>query len=109
MKGSFEFAFIMTFVMMFLVLGLGLIRIMVQFQDARMAQERVIAHLEVLEVFDSPTLSQLATMYACHRCEVRYSFDAQNRIIVTVIFPIQLPIIDWEIKTRITSKTIPLF
>lgn len=109
MKGSFEFAFIMTFVMMFLVLGLGLIRIMVQFQDAKMVQERVIAHLEVLDDYEPQTLSQLTTEYACLRCELSYNFDAFNRIVVTVVFPIQLPVIDWEIRTRITAKTIPLF
>lgn len=109
MKGSFEFAFIMTFIMMFLVIGMGFIRIMIQFQDAKMVQERVIAHLEVMDHFDNNSLSSLALTHQCDLCEVIYDFDALNRITVTVIFPVRIPILDWEIQSRVIAKTIPLF
>jgi hypothetical protein len=109
MKGSFEFAFIMTFVMMFFVLGIGFIRIMVQYQDAKMLQERLIAHLEVMEHFDSKSLSILSQISQCELCEIHYEADETNRIEVIVSFPLKLPIIDWSIRTKIRAKTIPLF
>jgi hypothetical protein len=109
MKGSFEFAFIMTFVMMFFVLGIGFIRIMVQYQDARMLQERLVAHLEVMDKFDQESLSILSQMSQCEACTIHYEADEFNRIEVIVSFPLKLPILDWAIRTKIRSKTIPLF
>lgn len=108
MKGSFEFSFIMIFVMMFLVLGMGLIKIMVQYQDARMLQERIIAHIEVMESFDPIQLKPLTEMSSCYQCVVSYQADEHHRIEVTIQFPLRLPIIDWSIITNISSKTIPL-
>ena len=108
MKGSFEFSFIMIFVMMFLVLGMGLIKIMVQYQEARMLQERIIAHIEVMESFDSDQLKSLTHISSCHQCIVSYQADEHHRIEVTIQFPLQLPIINWSIITNISAKTIPL-
>jgi hypothetical protein len=109
MKGSFEFAFIMTFVMMFLVIGLGLIRIMIQYQDAKMLQERIVAYIEVMDHFDEQSLAQLTSISTCTQCEVSYEADEYNRIEVIVTFPLNLPIIDWSMQTKIRAKTIPLF
>jgi hypothetical protein len=109
MKGSFEFAFIMTFVMMFLVIGLGLIRIMIQYQDAKMLQERIVAYIEVMDHFDEQSLAQLTSISICSQCVVSYEADEYNRIEVIVTFPLNLPIIDWSMQTKIRAKTIPLF
>jgi hypothetical protein len=109
MKGSFEFAFIMTFVMMFFVLGIGFIRIMVQYQDAKMLQERLIAHLEVMDQFDQESLEILSQISQCEKCDIQYEADEFNRIEVIVSFPLTLPILDWKIHTKIRTKTIPLF
>lgn len=109
MKGSFEFAFIMTFVMMFLVIGIGLIRIMIQYQDAKMLQERIVAHLEVMDEFDEQSLAQLTSVSICSKCVVSYEADEYNRIEVIITFPLNLPIIDWSMFTTIKAKTIPLF
>lgn len=109
MKGSFEFSFIMIFVMMFLVLGMGLIKIMVQYQDARMLQERIIAHIEVMESFEPNQLKTLTQISSCQQCIVSYQADEHHRIEVTIQFPLRLPIIDWSINTNISAKTIPLF
>ncbi len=111
MKGSFEFAFILTFVMMFLVLGIGLIRIMIQYQDAKMLQERIVAHIEVMDEFNeqNQSLAQLTSISNCSQCKVSYEADEYNRIEVIITFPLNLPIIDWSMQTKIRAKTIPLF
>jgi hypothetical protein len=109
MKGSFEFAFILTFVMMFLVLGIGLIRIMIQYQDAKMLQERIVAHIEVMDEFNEQNLAQLTSISICSQCKVSYEADEYNRIEVIITFPLNLPIIDWSMHTKIRAKTIPLF
>jgi hypothetical protein len=109
MKGSFEFAFILTFVMMFLVLGIGLIKIMIQYQDAKMLQERIVAHIEVMDQFDEQSLAQLTSVSKCTQCDVSYEADEYNRIEVIITFPLNLPIIEWSMFTTIRAKTIPLF
>ena len=111
MKGSFEFAFILTFVMMFLVLGIGLIRIMIQYQDAKMLQERIVAHIEVMDEFNeqNQSLAQLTSTSNCLQCKVSYETDEYNRVEVIITFPLNLPIIDWSMQTKIRAKTIPLF
>lgn len=109
MKGAFEFAFILTIVMMFLVIGIGLIRIMIQYQDAKMLQERILAHIEVMDEFNEQSLSQLKSTANCSQCKISYETDQYNRVEVIITFPLDLPIIDWSLNTQIRAKTIPLF
>jgi len=63
----------------------------------------------VMDQFDESSLSKLSQIAQCTQCEINYVADEYNRIEVIISFPINLPIIDWSMRTKIKAKTIPLF
>ena len=106
MKGGIEFALVMLFGMMFCAIAIGMIGVLTQLHDARLLQETIVSSIEH---HDSDQVSLLfENQTICPTCSYQLELQLDHRILVTVLFPIRIPVIDYRTQGRISAMTTPI-
>lgn len=106
MKGGVEFALVMLFGMMFCAIALGLIGVLAQLHDARLLQETIVSAVEhhssdqIQELLDSQLI--------CDNCTYLLHLQSDHRVLITVFFPIRIPVIGLSMQGRISAMTTPI-
>jgi hypothetical protein len=106
MKGGIEFALIMLFGMMFTALAMGMIGILAQLHDARLLQETVVSAIEHQST--EAVSQQFENRSICPECQISIERKVDQRVQVTIIFPIRIPVIDYLTFAKISAMTIPI-
>ena len=106
MKGGIEFALIMLFGMTFTAIAVGMIGVLAQLHDARLLQESVVSAIEhhstdqVDDIFRNQSI--------CLECRIKLVKNTDQRVQVTIVFPIRIPVIEYRSYGRISAMTIPI-
>jgi Zn-dependent membrane protease YugP len=106
MKGGIEFALVMLFGMMFCAIAIGLIGVLTQLHDARLLQETIVSTVE--HHASEQITQQLENQVICPVCSYQLERQQDHRILVTVRFPIRIPVIDYHTFGRISAMTTPI-
>ena len=108
MKSAFEFAFLMLFSLPFVVFGINFVEIVMNYNHARYLQNYAITQIEHQNRLDHSVweLIDEGKKY-CDSCQVDIE-EINQRYKVTVTFPIQIPLIQYEAigKTSMMSQII---
>lgn len=106
MKGGIEFALVMLFGMMFCAIAIGLIGVLTQLHDARLLQETIVS---VIEHHSSEQVAELLNNQPiCPACSYQMDLQPDHRVLVTVLFPIRIPVIEFRTQGRISAMTTPI-
>ena len=106
MKGGIEFALVMLFGMTFCAIAIGLIGVLTQLHDARLIQETIVS---TIEHHSSEQISgKLENQKICPICSYQIELQQDHRVLVTVLFPIRIPVIDYRAFGRISAMTTPI-
>jgi hypothetical protein len=106
MKGGIEFALVMLFGMMFCAIAIGLIGVLAQLHDARLLQETIVSTVE--HHSSEKVLELLENQPICPVCSYQIELQPDQRALVTVLFPIRIPVIGFNIHARISAMTTPI-
>jgi len=106
MKGGIEFALVMLFGMMFCAIALGLIGVLAQLHDARLLQETIVS---AVEHHSSVKIQELLeSQLICDSCSYILELQSDHRVLITVLFPIRVPVIGFNVQGRISAMTTPI-
>lgn len=106
MKGGIEFALVMLFGMMFCAIALGLIGVLAQLHDARLLQETIVS---TVEHHSSEKIQELLeSQLICDSCSYILELQSDHRVLITVLFPIRVPVIGFNVQGRISAMTTPI-
>lgn len=106
MKGGIEFALVMLFGMMFCAIALGLIGVLAQLHDARLLQETIVS---AVEHHSSEKIQELLeSQLICDSCSYILELQSDHRVLITVLFPIRVPVIGFNVQGRISAMTTPI-
>lgn len=106
MKGGIEFALVMLFGMMFCAIAIGMIGVLTQLHDARLLQETIVSSIEHHDTEQVAWLFKNQTI--CPKCNYHMEILLDQRILVTVVFPIRIPVINYRTQGRISAMTTPI-
>jgi hypothetical protein len=106
MKGGIEFALVMLFGMLFSSIAIGMISVLTQLHDARLLQETIVS---AIEHHASDQVSPLfENQMICPACSYQLELQLDHRILVTVLFPIRIPVVEYQTQGRISAMTTPI-
>lgn len=106
MKGGIEFALVMLFGMMFCAIALGFIGVLAQLHDARLLQETIVS---AVEHHSSEKIQELLeSQLICDSCSYILELQSDHRVLITVLFPIRVPVIGFNVQGRISAMTTPI-
>lgn len=106
MKGGIEFALVMLFGMMFCAIALGFIGVLAQLHDARLLQETIVS---AVEHHSSEKIQELLeNQLICDSCSYSLELQSDHRVLITVLFPIRVPVIGFNVQGRISAMTTPI-
>ncbi len=109
MKGAFETSVVLLTGMLFLVLGLNLVRLPFAYHQARSYQEIIVNQIERYHRYDETVVSLIKDQQAtCPNCDYQIRLADELRYQVKVIFPIKIPIINFEVWGQVVTLTQPL-
>lgn len=106
MKGGVEFALVMLFGMMFCAIAIGMIGVLAQLHDARLLQETIVSMIEHHDTDQVSSLIEKQTI--CPSCSYQLERQSDHRILVTVLFPIRIPVFEYRTQGRISAMTTPI-
>ncbi len=110
MKGAFECGLIMMVGIFFLVLGINFTRIPLAYHQARSYQEIIVTQIEHYHRYDDFVISIIEqSQKVCSACHYLVETTDFNRYQVTVLFPIKIPILNFEVNGKVLTLTQPLY
>ncbi|MEG0959174.1 MAG: hypothetical protein RSE60_07375 [Erysipelotrichaceae bacterium] len=105
MKGAFELGFIMMFSMPVIVLGMNFVQIMMSYNQARYLQDYTISTIEHQNRLDDFVYELIQERASSHP-ELKLSVTQKDaRFIVSVKFPVEIPLIGYASTGLVTTNT----
>lgn len=105
MKGAFEYAFLMICAMPFIVIGMNFVEVMMQYNNARYLKEYAISAILHQNRYDESVDALIAPQAALYPDLDLEIAKTDERFLVTVRFPVQIPILDYAMNGEVTSYT----
>lgn len=105
MKGAFEFGFIFLFSLPIVVFGINFVEIVMNYNQARYLQNYAVTQIEHQNRYDSSVNALIEDeLNRCDRCEINIE-NMHKRYRVTVTFPIEIPLIQYQASGKTSMMT----
>ena len=108
MKGAFELSLVLTFGMMLLMGSISIVGVMMNVHHGRFYQEVIVATIEHHNHYDPKVIADIEQQYRCSFCQATIKRLTTGQYLVSVTFPIQIPLISYQSVGVVKGLTIPI-
>lgn len=107
MKGAFELSLVLTFGMMMLLGSISIVGVMMSIHHGRFFQEMIVATIEGHHAFNQDTIMEFK-QYQCKECLYHVEKIPTGQYLVSVSFPIRVPLVFYQSTLMIKGVTTPI-